>query len=314
MGKLATTLLAVLMLLIALPTEAQNDVQFSDYTRLKTYYNPAASGTDGRLNVAGAYAMQFAGYDNAPVTMFVGADLPVYFLSPRHGAGISLLSDKFGMFSQQKISVQYAYNIKLGKRSRLAIGGQAAMLQQKIDPSGIDLEEQNDPAFPTSQVEGSKVDFAAGLYFYHPNYWAGISSHHLAAPTILLNDRYEYQIDRMYYAMGGGSIKLPNSNFSLQPSFMVMTDLQSWREDVQCRLAYEFEGRSFYAGAGYSPKTSTTFMIGGNFHGVNLGYSYQLYTEGIGAINGSHEISLGYQTDLDLFKKGRNRHQSVRFL
>ena len=94
----------------------------------------------------------------------------------------------------------------------------------------------------------------------------------------------------------------------------VMTDLQNWREDVQLKVNYEYEGRSFYAGVGYSPTISTSFFLGGVFHGVGLGYSYQLYTTGVGMLNGSHEITLGYQTDLDLFKKGRNRHKSVRWI
>ena len=104
------------------------------------------------------------------------------------------------------------------------------------------------------------------------------------------------------------------TTLTLQPSFLVMSDFRSWREDVQCRLAYEYEGRSFYAGVGYSPSISTTFLLGGNFHGISLGYSYQMYTSGIGMVNGSHEVTVGYQVDLDLFKKGRNRHKSVRFL
>jgi hypothetical protein len=31
-------------------------------------------------------------------------------------------------------------------------------------------------------------------------------------------------------------------------------------------------------------------------------------------VNGSHELVVGYLTELDLFKKGRNRHKSVRWL
>lgn len=305
-----------LMLLSLLPigAVAQNDVQFTDYTRLKSYYNPAASGTDGKLNVASAYSMQFVGYDNAPATMYVGADLPIFFLSPRHGAGVSLLSDKFGMFSTQKISLQYAYNLRIGKKGRLAIGVQGAILMEKIDPSGLKFETDNDPVLPSSEVNGQHLDLAAGLYYYHPKLWLGLSSHHLAEPVIELGERNEYATKRMYYLMGGCNISLKNTFLSLQPSFMVMSDMQSWREDVQCRLAYDYEGRSFYAGVGYSPDVSATFMVGGNFHGVSLGYSYQMYTTGVGLINGSHEITVGYKTDLDFFKKGRNRHKSVRFL
>lgn len=308
------TTVLTLCALVSQRAKAQMDVQFSDYTRLKSYFNPAVSGTDGLLNVAAAYSMQFVGYDNAPGTMYVGADLPVYFLNPHHGVGASLLSDKAGIFTQQKISLQYAYNLHLSKRGRLAVGFQVGLLTEKIDPSKIKLEDQNDPAFPTSAVNGNRVDFGAGIYYFHPQYWGGLSAQHLAAPTIEMNEKYEFAIDRVYYLMGGCNIPLKNTPLTLQPSFLVQSDFQNWREDVQCRVRYEYEGRQFYVGVGYSPSVSATVLIGGNFHGVSLGYSYQMYTSGIGMVNGSHELSLGYQTELDLFKKGKNKHKSVRFL
>lgn len=293
---------------------AQWDVQFSDYTRLKSFFNPAVSGIEGKLNVSAAYSLQMAGYDNAPSTMYVGADLPVYFLSPRHGAGASLLSDQIGMFRTQKISLQYAYNMKIGKRGRLAIGVQGSMLSEEIDPSDVELEDSSDPAFPTSTVKGSGFDVGAGAYFHHPLFWAGVSAHHLTSPTLEVGERYEVEISPMYYLMGGCNIKIKNTFLSLQPSFLVQTDLQSWREDIQCKMTYEYDGRRFFGGLGYSPNTSVTFLIGGDFHGVALGYSYQMYTSGVGLQNGAHELVLTYQTDLDLFKKGRNKHKSVRFL
>lgn len=312
--SVARVAVVVLLLLVVRQARAQMDVQFSDYTRLRSYFNPAVSGTDGKLNVAGAYSMQFVGYENAPATMYVGVDLPIYFLGPRHGVGLNLMSDKAGIFTTQKVGLQYAFNVKLGKKSRLAVGAQAAFLSEKINAGDIKLTEQNDPAFPTTEVNGSKFDFAAGLYFYHPNYWAGVSAQHLTAPLVEMGEKNEFQFERMYYLMGGCNIRFKNTFLFLQPSFLVMTDFRTWREDVQCRLAYEYENRSFYAGVGYSPDISTTFLLGGNFHGISLGYSYQMYTSGIGLVNGSHEITLGYQVDLDLFKKGRNKHKSVRFL
>ena len=293
---------------------AQWDVQFSDFTRLKSFYNPAVSGVDGKLNVSGAYSMQFAGYEGAPSTMYVGADIPVYFLSPRHGAGVSLMSDNIGMFSTQKINLQYAYNMKVGKKSRLSIGVQGAVLSEEIDPTDVELEDASDPAFPASTAKGSGFDLGAGLYFIHPKFWGGLSAQHLLSPVLEVGERYEVEMSPMYYLMGGCNIKLNNPLLSLQPSFMVQTDLQSWREDVQCKLTYEFEEKKFFGGLGYSPNTSVTFLLGGDFHGISLGYSYQLYTSGVGIQNGSHELVLSYQTELDLFKKGRNKHKSVRFL
>lgn len=55
-------------------------------------------------------------------------------------------------------------------------------------------------------------------------------------------------------------------------------------------------------------------MIGGTFHGINLGYSYEMYTGTAAFKNGSHGLFVSYQTDINLQKKGRNKHKSVRFL
>ena len=69
-----------------------------------------------------------------------------------------------------------------------------------------------------------------------------------------------------------------------------------------------------YGGVGYSPTNSVTVMVGGSFHGIMLGYSYEAYTSGINPGNGSHELFVGYQHDINLTKKGRNLHKSVRIL
>ena len=95
---------------------------------------------------------------------------------------------------------------------------------------------------------------------------------------------------------------------------LARTDATAWRVDVTARVRYSYEKRIMYAGVSYSPTNSVTVLIGGNFHGVSLGYSYEIYTSAISFGNGSHEIFIGYQTDIDLQKKGRNRHKSVRLL
>jgi type IX secretion system PorP/SprF family membrane protein len=246
--------------------------------------------------------------------MYVGADMPIYFLSPRHGAGLSLYSDKVGMFTTTKINIQYAYNVKVGLKGRLAAGVSFGMLSEVLDGSKVELEESTDPAFPSSSVDGNSVDLNFGLYYTMPQLWAGLSVMHALGPTITAGEKYEVEFPQSYFLMAGGNIKLKNSLLTLQPSLLVTTDWQTWREDFQCKVVYEYEGRKLYGGLGYSPNVSTTFLVGGNFHGISVGYSYQMYTSGIGMINGSHELVIGYQTNLDLFKKGRNKHKSVRWL
>ena len=48
--------------------------------------------------------------------------------------------------------------------------------------------------------------------------------------------------------------------------------------------------------------------------GINVGYAYEMFTSQIGAGHGNHSLIVGYQMDLDFFKKGKNRHKSIRIL
>ena len=86
------------------------------------------------------------------------------------------------------------------------------------------------------------------------------------------------------------------------------------RGDITGRLVYTVDKKVMYVGLGYSPTNSVTLLVGGNVHGIMLGYSYEYYTRGISFINGGHELFIGYQMDLNLVKKGKNKHQSVRIL
>jgi hypothetical protein len=107
---------------------------------------------------------------------------------------------------------------------------------------------------------------------------------------------------------------MKNPFLTIHTSFLGRTDGVAWRADVTGRLKYTHEKRVMYAGLTYSPTNSVTVLIGGNVHGIHMGYSYEIYTTAIQIGNGSHELFVGYQTDLNLFKKGRNLHKSVRIL
>ena len=88
----------------------------------------------------------------------------------------------------------------------------------------------------------------------------------------------------------------------------------AYRADVTGRLVYTNDDKMMYGGVSYSPTNSVSVLVGGNFHGVTLGYSYEFYTSAINPGNGSHELFIGYQHDINLVKRGKNLHKSVRIL
>ena len=69
-----------------------------------------------------------------------------------------------------------------------------------------------------------------------------------------------------------------------------------------------------YCGLTYSPSISVTAFIGGNINNISIGYSYEFYTRTVALSNGSHGLFVSYQTDVNLKKRSRNKHKSVRFL
>lgn len=298
---------------VALPVSAQYDAVFSHYWAMEPSFNPAAVGKESKLNVNGAYAMTLTGFEHAPRTMYFGADMPLYFLKNYHGVGAQFLNDNIGLFSHKKVALQYSYKHRL-LGGTIGIGLQLALLSEKFNGSQVDLENTNDPAFPTSDVNGSAFDFGLGLYYLRGAWYAGISAQHLTSPNVEIGETQSYKVEPAYYFTAGYNIKMRNPFLSIHPSVLARMQGSAYRVDVTARAKYTNNKTMMYAGVGYSPTNSVTAMVGGNFHGVCVGYSYEVYTSAISIGNGSHELFIGYQTDINLTKKGRNMHKSVRIL
>ena len=305
--------IVVLLALSALAARAQYDVSFGHYWAMEPSFNPAAVGKESKLNIAAAYALQMAGFEHNPNTMYVAADMPFYALKSYHGAGVQFINDNIGLFSHKRIGLQYAYQPQLFG-GKMSVGVQLSMLSETFDGSKVDVIDANDPALATSSINGTGFDISAGIYYKHRNWYVGISGLHLNAPTVELGDKNELAVSSSYYLTGGYNIRLKNPFLSIQTSVLGRTDGVVYRADVSGRLLYTHEKRVMYAGLSYSPTNSVTVQIGGDIKGIRVGYSYEVYTSAISMGNGSHELFVGYQTTLNFEKKGRNRHQSVRIL
>jgi type IX secretion system PorP/SprF family membrane protein len=199
----------------------------------------------------------------------------------------------------------------------MSVSVRPAFLIEKTDGSKLDLNETNDPAFTTSETKGQSFDLDFGLrYTYKKTWYAGVSAMHIMGPTIMLGDdkTHEISIDPVFFMTGGYRFRFRYPRYALATDAILRTDLLAWRGDITARLEYDGEKHKMYGGIMYSPMNSVGILLGYNFHGINIGYSYEIYTGGIGIQNGTHEIMIGYQTDLNLGKKGKNLHKSVRLL
>ena len=90
---------------VTLTVRAQYDVSFSHYWAMEPSFNPAAVGKESKLNIAGAYAIQMAGYEHHPNTMYAAADMPFYALKSYHGVGLQFMNDAIGLFTHKRFGL-----------------------------------------------------------------------------------------------------------------------------------------------------------------------------------------------------------------
>lgn len=302
-----------MFLLVSATALAQYDVVFSHYFDMETSYNPAAVGKTSVMNVNVAYAMDLAGFEHNPQTAYISGDMPFIMGNSTNGVGLVFMNDKLGLFSHMRLEAQYAIKQRLAGGT-LSVGVQAGLLSETFDGSKLDLADSNDPAFSSSELNGNGLDVAAGVYYSRKNWYAGLSAQHLTAPTIHLGETNELKIKASYYATAGYDIQLRNPMVKIKTSGLARYDGTMFRGDVTARLFYTNENRLLYGGLGYSPTNSVTLMIGGKVQEFILGYSYEWFTSGVNPGYGSHELHVGYQMDINLTKKGKNLHKSVRLL
>lgn len=312
MRKKLLILLAFVTVVAA--TRAQYDPEYTHFWMMETSFNPAAAGNEDALNIIGAYSMQMTGFHNAPKTMYASADMPFIAMKKRQGVGLLFQNDELGLFSHKRFSLQYAFHSKRIFGGRLSVGAQADLLSEEFDGTKADVETTNDPAIPTTKVTGSKIDMSAGLFYRHKKWYAGISMLHILGPTVKLGETNELSIDPTYYFTAGYNIALRNPLITIHPAVFCMYDGADFRANISGRVELHSDKKKLFAGATYSPEHSASAFVGGLFHGVTVSYSYEAYTSMPDLKSGAHELILKYQLDLNLYKKGRNRHKSVRYL
>ena len=311
--RVAMVLLVLLIGMGANRVQAQQDVAFLHYWRMETQWNPAAVGQSPQLSVQGAVQTHAMGYEQAGSTMWAGADMAFALGRTFHGVGAMFLNDNIGLFSHKRFSLQYAYH-QPWRGGTIALGLQADMLQEGIDGSKADLGDKNDPAFPTTQVNGSAFDLSVGSYYQRKGFRLSAAYHHLAAPTVRLGETHELPIRGVLNVGTQYNIRTSSPLFTITPSAMLRSDFTDYRVDLTLRGQYKFENRLIFAGINYAPQRSVGLIVGGTLQGIDISYGYEANTSGLGLGAGQHEIVIAYRLPIDLGKKQRNLHKSVRWL
>ena len=315
--------LVLAFLLCAVCVRAQFDAQVGQYMYLQPSYNPAAVGEGDLMRIYGSHRMDFVGIQDAPMTTYFSFSSPFVVGKTLHGAGVRFMNDKFGLFSNQSLYVEYAYKLKLGN-GVLSVGLDLGFMNLSFAVDSVDFaagqdeyHQDSDPVLEnlTSGEKGASgmgVDMGLGVYYSAPRWWAGVSYGHLTQPKIEWSDVTELAVRGTMYVVGGYKWQLKNRNWMLLPSAMLMTDFRGW--DVNLTMLAQVQKR-YRFGLGYRIAGSVNLMFGMDIvSGLQLGYTYELPANGlIRESYGSHEVYLSYGFNV-LKPKHTNKYKSVRYL
>ena len=208
-----------LVCLYVVKLTAQTDPQISQYWAMPGYINPSALSLDNKLNVSALNRMQWAGMKNAPNTFIITAEAPFKFLKKEHAAGIILISDKAGLFSNTSFALQYAYKLKM-EEHKLSLGIRLGATTQGFDGSKVSIpntpdHNSSDPSIPTTDITEMAFDAGFGAHYQYKGLFAGFSVAHLSSPEIDLEEKAYIKLERTYYLNGGYNIELRNPLYEL---------------------------------------------------------------------------------------------------
>ena len=319
------TVVLFVILVVALQVRAQFDAQIGQYMLMQSSYNPAAIGNGDLMRVYGSHRMDFTGIQDAPMTTVFSFSSPFVIGKTRHGAGVRFVNDRYGLFMNQSLYLEYAYKIKLWG-GWLSVGADLGFLNVSFASDSVDLgggndeyHDENDPVF--SQISGGTsekgasgmgFDMGVGVYYAAPQWWAGISYAHVTNPTLQLGEGTDYTARGTMYIAGGYNWQLKNKDWMLLPSMLLQTDFTSW--DVNLSILAQLKKR-YRFGAGYRLGGSVNVLLGMDIiDGLQVGYTYELPANGlIKESFGSHEVYLAYGFNI-LKPNNTNKHKSVRYL
>lgn len=282
---------------------------------MHSYYNPATTGQDNRLNVSTAFNIHSMKLSRAPRSFTVNADMPITFWGREHGIGAGMISEGMGLYRNRRVWGQYSFKLKTEKGT-WSFGIQGGTLRMSIDPKNKHLgkESDTDADTLTTAHKSSKFDIAAGIAYSRPKFFIGISGHHLTSPKITLGVIDSLTILPTVYFTGGYNIQTRNPLLSIQPSFQMQTDFDSIKLNLTGRFSYIRNEKRLSGGVTWTPDTSVSLFIGAGFHGLTVGYAYELFTPAIDKIKGRHELLVKYSTVINRQKKNKYKHQSIRIL
>lgn len=200
-------------------TFGQQLPQFSQYIFNGLHINPAYAGYKNEGYVQSTYRNQWVGFEGAPTTFTVTADLSAN--EGMMGFGASVMSDKIGPTGTTTGLLSYAYRIQTGRNSYLGLGASAGFSQYVIDGDQLKALHQNDMNLPQGIQSMVTPNMNFGVFFNTDRFYAGASAYNLIGKSALEREDIALAIHDVHYFITAGALLPVTDNIQFKPSFLI---------------------------------------------------------------------------------------------
>ncbi|HEY6081863.1 MAG TPA: PorP/SprF family type IX secretion system membrane protein [Chitinophagaceae bacterium] len=299
------------LLAVQTPVKAQ-DPHFTQFFASPLTLNPAFTGLfDGDLRVAGNYRNQWSSIATPFVTGTVSADFgilkKVIPYNDIWGVGILALYDQTGggglVTDYFALSTAYHKGLDMEGRQTLAVGGQVAFVQKKLDFSKLLFENQLtnqgfDPTLPSGEYftnsNISYPDYNVGLLYNGTigddnNIYLGASYYHITQPNESFLGQPNQLHSRYTLHAGGAFAMSKTTRFYTSGLFMQ----QGGAQEIDAGGAFGLLVNSV-------PQSPTTFYIGAWYRWNDAISPY------VGMEFGSFQAGLSYDVNVSTLKPASN--------
>ena len=296
------------ILFCVLSLSAQQDPQFSQNMFNKLANNPGYAGSTSGISTSVLHRSQWMGFDDegaAASTQNFSVDAEVPILNG--GVGLNIVKDNIASFSNLGIQASYAYRTQLGF-GQIGMGMSVGMYQSGLNGGALLPSQAGDPVIPTGDVNGSKLDIGAGVYFNNQNMYIGLSSAHMTEPTIEWSDGQSFNLARHYFLISGYNYEI-NSQFSLHPSIYLKHDGATSQLDINTNLIYN---NKMWSGVSYRVDEGVIILAGMDINeNLRFGVGYDVTI--VNPMSNSFEFMLGYNFKVKTTKT-ISKYKNPRFL
>lgn len=284
-------LICSFLLCISLISFGQQQSIFTNIYANPLQYSPAYVGSTNYHEVSFYNRLQWVGFKNAPRNFYLNFH-GSYKNKAKHGYGVQLLSEQFGIVGRTGIFLNYAYQIKIKNDWKIGLGIRPGFVQYRVRLYDAVIADEGDPIFIGNTYSGNAFDVSTGFRVYSNKFeFSGSLDHVLGngIKTKMYNQNLQF-----HYTLATSYRFTFKKGWELRPGILFRyTKPVPPQLSVMAQVSFK---NTYFAGLNFRTNDALGIYIGYRWKDrlhISYGYDYS-YSKIRKYSSGSHEIGISF--------------------